>query len=157
METLKVFRFSKTNLTVSAALLTALSQPGRVYFNTNASYYVKLFSNLKWNASFYGNWDNRPPAGFSGSDYRSTSGISWTYGLKYRGSAELLSGNAHGFGIVLKNPTDPYTRRVTGANPRGEKQKPSYLVSAYSTGTNDSCPQCWIATQLDGTSLLFRS
>jgi len=50
METLKVFRFSKTNLTVSAALLTALSQPGRVYFNTNASYYVKLFSNLKWNA-----------------------------------------------------------------------------------------------------------
>ena len=50
METLKVFQFSKTNLTVSAALLTALSQPGRVYFNTNASYYVKLFSNLKWNA-----------------------------------------------------------------------------------------------------------
>lgn len=78
----KIFRFSKTNLTVSAGLIPALSEPGRIYFSTNASYYVKLFSNLKWNASFYGNWDNRPPAGLPGSDYGTTSGLSWTYGLK---------------------------------------------------------------------------
>jgi hypothetical protein len=77
-----LFRFSKTNLSVSATFLPALSQPGRVHFNTNAAYYVKLFSNLKWNVSFYGNWDNRPPAGFSGSDYGSSSGLSWTFGLK---------------------------------------------------------------------------
>jgi hypothetical protein len=77
-----LFRFSKTNLSVSATLLPALSQPGRVHFSTNAAYYVKLFSNLKWNVSFYGNWDNRPPAGFSGSDYGSSSGLSWTFGLK---------------------------------------------------------------------------
>jgi len=76
------FRFSKTTLNVTAGLLPAVSEPGRVRFNTNASYYVKLFSNLKWNVSFYGNWDNEPPAGFSGSDYGSTSGLSWTYGLK---------------------------------------------------------------------------
>jgi hypothetical protein len=79
---LKVFRFSKTNFDVTGVLTPALSEPGRLYFNTNASYYVKLFSNLKWNASFYGNWDNRPPAGLSGSDYGTTSGLSWTYGLK---------------------------------------------------------------------------
>jgi hypothetical protein len=78
----KIFRFSKTNFSVTGALIPALSEPGRIYFNTNASYYVKLFSNLKWNASFYGNWDNRPPAGLSGSDYGTTSGLSWTYGLK---------------------------------------------------------------------------
>jgi hypothetical protein len=77
-----LFRFSKTNLSVTATLLPALSEPGRIHFNTNASYYVKLFSNLKWNVSFYGNWDNRPPAGFSGSDYGSSSGLSWTFGLK---------------------------------------------------------------------------
>jgi hypothetical protein len=77
-----LFRFSKTNLSVSATLLPALSQPGRVHFNTNAAYYVKLVSNLKWNVSFYGNWDNRPPTGFSGSDYGSSSGLSWTFGLK---------------------------------------------------------------------------
>jgi hypothetical protein len=41
---------------------------------------VKLFSNLKWNVSFYGNWDNRPPPNFSGSDYGSSSGLSWTFG-----------------------------------------------------------------------------
>jgi hypothetical protein len=78
----KLFKFSKTNLNVAAILLPALSQPGRVQFNTNVSYYVKLFSNLKWNVSFYGDWDNRPPATFSGSDYGSSSGLSWTFGNK---------------------------------------------------------------------------
>jgi hypothetical protein len=78
----KLFKFSKTNLNITAILLPALSQPGRVQFNTNASYYVKLFSNLKWNVSFYGDWDNRPPATFSGSDYGSSSGLSWTFGNK---------------------------------------------------------------------------
>jgi hypothetical protein len=76
----KLFKFSKTNLNISGTVLPALSQPGRVHFNTNASYYVKLFSNLKWNVSFYGNWDNQPPANFSGSDYGSSSGLSWTFG-----------------------------------------------------------------------------
>lgn len=76
------FKFSKTSFDVTAALLPALSDPGRVRFNTNASYYIKIVSNLKWNVSFYGNWDNRPPPGFSGSDYGTSSGLSWTFGLK---------------------------------------------------------------------------
>jgi putative salt-induced outer membrane protein YdiY len=76
------FKFSKTNLDVTAALLPALSDPGRLRFNTNASYYIKIVSNLKWNLSFYGNWDNRPLPGFSGSDYGTSSGLSWTFGLK---------------------------------------------------------------------------
>jgi len=79
---LQLFKFSKTNLNVTASLLPALSDPGRVRFNTNASYYIKIISNLKWNVSFYGNWDNRPPTGFSGSDYGTSSGVSWTFGLK---------------------------------------------------------------------------
>ncbi len=77
-----LFRFNKSNLSVTATLLPALSEPGRVRFNTNATYYIKLVSNLSWNVSFYGNWDNRPPVGFSGSDYGSSSGVSWTFGLK---------------------------------------------------------------------------
>jgi len=78
----KFFRFSKTNLSLTASLLPALSNPGQVRFNTNATYYVKIFGNLKWNVSFYGNWDNQPPPGFSGSDYGTSSGLSWTFGLK---------------------------------------------------------------------------
>jgi hypothetical protein len=78
----RLFRFSKTNLSATASVLPALSDPGRVRFDTNVSYYVKLFSNLSWNVSFYGDWDNRPPPGFSGSDYGSSSGLSWTFGLK---------------------------------------------------------------------------
>jgi hypothetical protein len=76
------FKFSKTELDATGALLPALSDPGRIRFNTDLSYYIKIVSNLKWNVSFYGNWDNRPPLGLSGSDYGTSSGISWTFGLK---------------------------------------------------------------------------
>jgi putative salt-induced outer membrane protein YdiY len=76
------FKFSKTNFDLTGAVLPALSDPGHFRLNTNASYYIKIVSNLKWNISFYGNWDNRPPAGLSGSDYGTSSGLSWTFGLK---------------------------------------------------------------------------
>lgn len=79
---LKVFKFKKTNLYIRATVVPAISDPGRVVYSTNASYYLKLFSNLSWNASFYGNWDNRPPPNFSGSDYGTSSGLSWTFGNK---------------------------------------------------------------------------
>jgi hypothetical protein len=78
----KLFKFSKTNLNLTAGLLPAISDPGRIRLNANASYYVKLFSDLKWNISFYANWDNRPPTGFSSNDYGTSSGLSWTFGLK---------------------------------------------------------------------------
>ena len=78
----KFFKFRKTNLDVSASLMPAFTDPGRVRFNTNASYYLKIFRNLSWNLSFYGNWDNQPPQGLSASDYGSSSGLSWTFGNK---------------------------------------------------------------------------
>jgi hypothetical protein len=77
---IKAFKFSRTNLGFTAAVLPAFSDPGRLFVDTNASYYLKLFNNLSWNLSFYGNWDTRPPRGFSGSDYGTSSGVSWTFG-----------------------------------------------------------------------------
>ncbi len=76
----KVFRFKKTNLGLSAAILPDLSGPERVRATTNATYYVKIVSDLSWNFSFYGNWDSRPPQTLSGSDYGTSSGLSWTFG-----------------------------------------------------------------------------
>ena len=78
----KFFAFNKTNLTINAYVLPALSQPGRVYTNTSVTYYVKLFGGLNWNLSFYGNWDNQPPRNFSGSDYGTSSGLAWSFGNK---------------------------------------------------------------------------
>jgi hypothetical protein len=78
----RLFKFSKTSLSANATVFPALSEPGRVRFDTNASYYIKLFSNLSWNVSFYGNWDNQSPPGFSGSDYGTSSGLTWKFGLK---------------------------------------------------------------------------
>jgi hypothetical protein len=76
----KLFYFNKTNLLITTYLLPAVSEPGRVHFNLNTTYSVKLWSKLNWNISFYGNWDNRPPPRFSGSDYGSSSGLSWSFG-----------------------------------------------------------------------------
>jgi hypothetical protein len=60
----RLFRFSKTNLDATAAILPVLSDPDRVRIDMNASYYIKLINNLKWNISFYGNSDNQLPRGF---------------------------------------------------------------------------------------------
>ncbi len=76
----KLFKFKKTNLDVSASLLPAITEGGRVHFNTNAVYYVKIIQDLSWNFSFYGSWDSRPPATLPKSDYGTSSGISWTFG-----------------------------------------------------------------------------
>jgi Protein of unknown function, DUF481 len=77
---LKLFRFDRTSLAVSGNLLPAISDPGRVQFNLNTSYYVKLWGQLNWNFTFYGNWDNRPPLGFAHSDYGTSSGLSISFG-----------------------------------------------------------------------------
>jgi Protein of unknown function, DUF481 len=76
------FKFNKTNLTVSASAFPALSEPGRIYTDTNMTYYVKFFGNFTWNLSFYGNWDNEPPPQFPGSNYGASSGLGWTFGNK---------------------------------------------------------------------------
>jgi hypothetical protein len=78
----KLFKFNKTNLNVTASVFPALSQPGRVFATVNVAYYIKIASNLSWNVSVYGNWDNQPPPTFSGSDYGTSSGLSWTFGNK---------------------------------------------------------------------------
>ena len=81
-EDVKLYRFNKTNLSLTALLLPAVSEPGRVFFTTNATYYIKITGNLSWNISFYGNWDNQPPPTFSGSDYGTSTGLGWTFGNK---------------------------------------------------------------------------
>ncbi|HST12305.1 MAG TPA: DUF481 domain-containing protein [Terriglobales bacterium] len=77
---LSLFYFDRTTLTVKALVLPALSDPGRAHFSLNSTYDVKLWKNIRWNLTFYGNWDNRPPPTFSGSDYGTSTGVSWTFG-----------------------------------------------------------------------------
>jgi Protein of unknown function, DUF481 len=77
---LKTFQFDKTNLIVSANMFPAISDPGRMQFIINTSYYVKLWGQLNWNVTFYGNWDNRPPNGLAHTDYGTSSGLSLTFG-----------------------------------------------------------------------------
>ena len=79
---LNIFLFKKTNLSARLLVAPALSDLGRVHTETNVSYYWKIFGDLSWNLSFYGNWDNQPPTTFAGSDYGYSSGIKWTFGYK---------------------------------------------------------------------------
>jgi putative salt-induced outer membrane protein YdiY len=77
---MKFFRFDRTNLTIDVSAFPALTQPGRIYAIANAAYYVKIFRKIDWNISFYGNWDNAPPPNLSGSNYGTTSGLSYSFG-----------------------------------------------------------------------------
>jgi putative salt-induced outer membrane protein YdiY len=77
---IRVFIFKKTNLSLSAYIIPSLTDSHRVRFNTNASYYWKIYGNLSWNLSFYGNWDTKPPANFASSDYGTSVGLKWTFG-----------------------------------------------------------------------------
>ena len=79
-----LYRFNKTNPSLTALMLPAVSEPGRVFFTTNASYYIKITGNLSWNISFYGNWDNQPPANLPGSNYGTSLGLAWTFGSSLR-------------------------------------------------------------------------
>ncbi len=79
---MRFFVFKKTNFSLQAYLIPAITDRGRLYFNTDASYYLKLFKNFSWTFSFYGNWDTRPPANFSSSDYGYSSGVKWTFGYR---------------------------------------------------------------------------
>jgi hypothetical protein len=76
----KLFQFDRTNLTVVASLLPALSDPGRVHFNLNTSYYIKIWGDFRFNITFYGSWDSHPHPGFAGSDYGTSTGLNWTFG-----------------------------------------------------------------------------
>jgi len=76
----ELFKFDKTNLTIRGSVFPAISEPGRAFTSTNMTYYVKFWGNFTWNLSFYGNWDNQPPAHLSGSDYGASSGLGWTFG-----------------------------------------------------------------------------
>ena len=77
---IRYFRFKKTGLSLYTTLLPSLNDPGRYFFKMNQNYYYKIFSNLTWNVSLYGSFDNRPPFGLPGSDYGLSSGLGWTFG-----------------------------------------------------------------------------
>ena len=79
---LEAFSFKKTRLDADVSVVPALTDPGRLFYRTNLAYYIKLFHKIDWNFSFYGNWDTRPPPHFQGSDYGSSTGLSWTFGNK---------------------------------------------------------------------------
>jgi hypothetical protein len=79
---LQAFSFKRTRLDADASIVPALTDSGRLFYRTNLVYYLKLFGKIDLNFSFYGNWDTRPPAHFQGSDYGSSTGLSWTFGNK---------------------------------------------------------------------------
>ena len=76
---LDMFRFKKTELTVTTLLFPNLTNPGRLRANLNAEYKVEIISDLWWNISLYGNWDNRPPPGLVGADYGTSVGLTYSF------------------------------------------------------------------------------
>jgi hypothetical protein len=77
---LNAFSFKSTRFVVAGTLAPSLAEAGRAFAKVNASYYIKVFGKIDWNLSFYGNWDTKPPAHLQGSDYGTSTGVSYTFG-----------------------------------------------------------------------------
>ncbi len=76
---LHLFRFKRTAFDITASVLPAMTEAGRVRAYVNSGYKIQAVTNLWFKLSFYGNWDNRPPANFPGSDYGASSSISYSF------------------------------------------------------------------------------
>jgi len=76
---LHVFKFKKTAFDFTASVLPVLTEVGRVRSYGNSAYKIQIITNLWFKFSFYGNWDNRPPGSFPGSEYGASSRISYTF------------------------------------------------------------------------------
>ena len=59
--------------------MPVLTEVGRVRSYVNSAYKIQIITNLSFKFSFYGNWDNRPPGSFPGSEYGASSRISYTF------------------------------------------------------------------------------
>jgi hypothetical protein len=77
---IEMFRFKKMRVDLSASIFPALNQESRVFSKTNGALYFKVFGKIDWNFSFYGSWDTQPPPRFQGSDYGTSTGLSWSFG-----------------------------------------------------------------------------
>lgn len=77
---LQAFSFKKSRLDVTGSVVPALGESGRLFTKFNAAYYLKLFGKIDWNLTLYGNWDTHPPANLTGSDYGTSTGLSYTFG-----------------------------------------------------------------------------
>ncbi len=76
---LHLFRFKKSSFDATASVMPLLTETGRVRSYANTAYSIQVINNLWFKISFYGNWDNRPPANFAGSDYGASSSISYSF------------------------------------------------------------------------------
>lgn len=74
-----LFQFKKSSLEASANLLPILTQSGRYRSSVNAAYSIKIVTDLWFKISVYGNFDNKPPAGFAASDYGTSTSLSWSF------------------------------------------------------------------------------
>ena len=74
-----IFRFKKSSFDLSASVLPVLTEIGRVRSYVNSAYSIQIINDLWFKLSFYGNWDNRPPPTFSGSDYGASTSISYSF------------------------------------------------------------------------------
>jgi hypothetical protein len=78
---LSLFRFRQWNLDSTLLVFPSISVAGRVRMDWNTSLKFRLIrgQSLWWNLSQNVNLDNRPPATLPGSDYVTTTSISWSF------------------------------------------------------------------------------
>ena len=73
------YNFPKTDYSLGAALYPSLSDWGRVRLDIDLHAKREIVSNFYLEATYYENYDNRPPGGGEKTDYGFTLGLAWTF------------------------------------------------------------------------------
>jgi hypothetical protein len=78
---LSLFRFRQWNVDSTLFVFPSISIPGRFRMDWTTKLKFRLIrgQSLWWNLNQTVNWDSQPPATFPGSDYVTTTSISWAF------------------------------------------------------------------------------
>jgi len=74
------FRNPEVDLSSTVAVLPSLSESGRWRANWNLALRWEVYKDFFWDIKFYGDYDNRPPAGgFATTDYSLITSLGWSF------------------------------------------------------------------------------
>ena len=73
------FQFDSTSFEMRLLVYPNLTDLGRVRMDFITDIKLDIVGNLYWNASFFDNFDSRPPAGTSRNDISITTSVGWSF------------------------------------------------------------------------------
>jgi hypothetical protein len=74
-----IFRFDSTHVTAESKVFPSVTDTGRYRVDSDINGKIDLTHSIYWHVHIYSNYNSRPPANVSHSDFGVSSGLEWTF------------------------------------------------------------------------------